>query len=395
MILKISRMMNEAAAVIEQNKTRILEEWVSRVRDELSAPKITIDPVLRDHLPLLLDDIILIMRRYENNEWSAEKTNFEGMLDNSIGHGRHRSSSAGYDIEQVLKEYIILHRLLTDLLRSRKVFTTEVGDVIKYIIENSMLYAAVSFQQSLQEVRQKLMGVLVHDVRNPVSAAYLAVSMIDQDDEPERFGKIRTMLRTSLKRSLDLLEGFLESVSISAGQGISLHFAEGDLLDYIKSLHGEASAIYANEVILKCPEEPILGVFDIAMVRRVLENILNNAVKYGKRGAPITITVENTPDEVTISIHNHGNPIPEHQQKEIFQFLNTSKGNGSKKLKSWGMGLTLVNAVAEAHGGHLELKSNEKEGTTFKLVLQKKFNVPGKIKSSVNFAIDSSHLESF
>lgn len=387
--------MEEAAVIIEQNKLNILNNWVKQVREELTAPRETIDPVLRDHLPLLLDDIISIMRRFENFNVTSEKMNFEGMLDNSIGHGRHRSSSSGYDVEQVLREYIILHKILTELLRSNGVFTTEVADLLKYIIENSMLYATVSFQNSLREVRQKLMSVLVHDVRNPVSAAYLAVSMIDQEDEPERFGRIKSMLKNSIRRSLDLIEGFLESVMVGAGEGITLHFEEGDLLEYLKSVHGEASAIYSNQINFDCPEEPIKGVFDIAMIRRVLENIVNNAVKYGERGSPITIKVENLAETVEISIHNKGNPIPEKEQKEIFKFLNTSNGTGPKKLKSWGMGLTLVNAVAEAHGGYLDLKSSKEDGTTFKLVLHKSSNKPGKIKTSVSFAYDSGHLESF
>src|SRR5690606_30884959 len=143
-----------------------------------------------------------------------------------------------------------------------------------------------------------------------------------------------------------------------------------DLLEFIKSIYGEASAIYANDFILKCPEEPIKGVFDVAMIRRILENIVNNAVKYGKRGSPITIAVENKAETVEISIHNHGNPIPEEEQNKIFHYLKTSNGKGPKKLKSWGMGLTLVNVVAEAHGGYLDLKSNDTDGTTFKLVLQ-------------------------
>lgn len=387
--------MEEAAVIIEQNKLNILNNWVKQVREELTAPRETIDPVLRDHLPLLLDDIISIMRRFENFNVTSEKMNFEGMLDNSIGHGRHRSSSSGYDVEQVLREYIILHKILTELLRSKGVFTTEVADLLKYIIENSMLYATVSFQNSLREVRQKLMSVLVHDVRNPVSAAYLAVSMIDQEDEPERFGRIKSMLKNSIRRSLDLIEGFLESVMVGAGEGITLHFEEGDLLEYLKSVHGEASAIYSNQINFDCPEEPIKGVFDIAMIRRVLENIVNNAVKYGERGSPINIKVENLAETVEISIHNNGNPIPDKEQKEIFKFLNTSNGTGPKKLKSWGMGLTLVNAVAEAHGGYLDLKSSKEDGTTFKLVLHKSSNKPGKIKTSVSFAYDSGHLESF
>ncbi|NJX17059.1 sensor histidine kinase, partial [Tamlana crocina] len=151
----------------------------------------------------------------------------------------------------------------------------------------------------------------------------------------------------------------------------------------------EASAIYSNEVVLDCPEEPITGVFDVAMIRRVLENIVSNAVKYGDRGAPITIKAENNPENVVISIHNEGNPIPEHKQKEIFKFLNTSNGTGPKKLKSWGMGLTLVKAVAEAHGGYLTLQSNKETGTVFKLVIAKFANKPGKVKTSVIFDYDS------
>lgn len=377
--------MQRAAALIEQNKKRLINDWVQLVRQELPAPNETIDPVLRDHVPLLLDDIVSILRQYEIFDLEGEIQSFDGMLDNSLGHGRHRSSASGYDMEQVLKEYISLHKILTQLLRSHGIYTTEVADALKYIIEESMTFAAVSFQNSLLEVRQKLMGVLVHDVRNPISAALLAASLLEQDAESEKFNKIRDMLKTSIKRALKLMESFLESVSVGAGEGITLHFSEKDLLLYIQSVHGEASAIYSNNVILECPDKPIMGVFDSAMIRRVLENIVNNAVKYGGRDTPITIKVEDEPDTVTIIIHNLGNPIPEEEQKEIFKFLNTKKTSTPTTLKSWGMGLTLVNAVAEAHGGYLKLISNEEEGTNFILVLKKNANPPGKIKTRILF----------
>lgn len=386
--------MQKAAGVIEENKNRLVEDWVQMVRQELPAPGKTEDPVLRDHVPFLLDDIVKIMRQYDKPGVRGEFQNFDGMLDHSIGHGRHRSSTSGYDIEQVLKEYISLHKLLTRLLRSNKVFTIEVADALKYIMEQSMTYAAVAFQDSLLEVRQKMMSVLVHDVRNPISAALLAASLIKQDDEPEKFNKTRDILKTSIKRALDLMEGFLESVTVGAGEGITLHFAERDLAHYIKSVHGEASEIYSNEIILNSPDEPITGIFDTAMIRRVLENIVTNAVKHGGRNTPITIDVENEPETVTIGIHNFGNPIPENKQQEIFEFLKTSGQRNNTSLKSWGMGLTLVNAVAEAHGGHLKLKSNDKEGTTFILVLKKNANLPGKVKTRVSFDYNSSHLDS-
>lgn len=377
--------MKGAAAVIKNAKSEIVETWVDKVREELPAPKETTDPVLRDHLPLLLDDMVKIMERFENFEFNSELKNFDELLDASRGHGRHRSSSSGYDVEQVLKEYIILHRILTAKLRSEKVYTTEVGDLLKYIIENSMLYAVVAFVNSLQEIRQKLLGILAHDIRNPASVAYSSIGMLQQDDRPDRFEKIKMMSKNSMKRALDLLENLLETVTVEAGEGMTLHFSERDLLVYIRSLYEEASEIYTNKIILDCAEEEIYGVFDGAMIRRVLENIINNAVKYGDRDTPVRITVKNYQENVSISIHNEGNPIPKEQQQEIFEFLNTTNGKGPRNLKSWGMGLSLVKAVAKAHGGNLELESNEENGTTFILHLNKHENEPGKLKTSLNF----------
>ena len=376
--------MEGIAGVLEKNKKEIINSWVQKVRQELPAPNNTSDPVLRDHLPLLIDDIVAIMKRFDNFEITSEWRDYNNMLDHSIGHGRHRSSSLGYDVEQVLKEYIILHRILTEKLQAEEVFSEEVGDILKYIIENSMLYSVGAFSQSLQEIRQKFIGILAHDLRNPASAAYLAIGMMRQDDEPERFEKIRDMARNSIKRSLDLAEDLLNSVAIGAGEGMTLHFSKRDILEFIRSVYDDSSEIYSNEIMLKCDKEEIVGFFDTAMIRRILENIINNAVKYGERGSPITISVDDSPQEVFISVHNEGNPIPEKKQKEIFEFLNTSSGSRPGELKSWGIGLSLVREVAIAHGGFLKLESNEKDGTTFQLVLSKYENEPGEVKTALS-----------
>lgn len=378
--------MQEAAGIIEANKKEILDEWVKAVREELKAPRETTDIVLRNHVPLLLDDIIKIMKSYDNFRITEEKNNFEGMLDRSIGHGRHRSSTSGYNVEQVLREYIILHRILTALFRENKSYSAEIADIVKYVIENSMLYSIAAFTRSIDEFRQKMLGILVHDLRNPISAAYLAIGALKQEDEAERFTKLKEMTKSNMDRSLQLIEDLLESVTnTSAGEGLTMEFAEKDLVRYVESVYDEASEIYTNEIILKCDKEMIMGIFDCTMIRKVLENIINNAVKYGARGTPVTISVEDSSAYVNIAVHNEGNPIPEEKQKEIFKFLTTSNGSGLKKLKSWGMGLTIVKAVARGHGGHLKLESSVAHGTTFSLVLGKYKNEPGKVKTSLNF----------
>lgn len=377
--------MHKAADLLERHKGEIVEEWVNKVREELFAPRETTDLVLRNHVPLLLDDIILIMKAFDNFSITEEKNNFEEMLERSIGHGRHRSTSEGYNVEQVLSEYIILHRILTGLFRKEDAYSTEIADLLKFIIENSMLYAVSAFSKSIDEIRRKLLGILIHDLRNPITAANLAIGMLRQEDEPERFNKLREMTKSNITRTLELMEDLLESVTAGAGEGLTMEFAEEDLVQYVESVYHEATEIYSNKIILKCDKKEITGVFDCALIRRVLENVINNAVKYGSRGTPISISVKDSSETVTIEVHNEGNPIPEDNQKEIFKYLNTSNGYGPGKLKSWGMGLTIVKAVARGHGGMLKLKSNEEHGTTFSLVLGKYKNEPGKVKTVLNF----------
>ena len=65
----------------------------------------------------------------------------------------------------------------------------------------------------------------------------------------------------------------------------------------------------------------------------------------------MTLFVKDFPEEVIIKVHKWGNPIPEENQKRIFHFLKSTHSNEVRELKSWGMGLTLTKAVAEAHGG--------------------------------------------
>lgn len=379
--------MKAAAAVLAENKEKILEIWIEKIREEVQASLLNSALALRDHVPHLLQDIIGIMNKFDKMDVLREDVMYQGILENSIEHGRHRATSAGYTVDQILREYIVFHRILTDLLMKENVYTTEVGVVLKYSIENAMLYSGVAFSDSLQEMRQKLIGIVAHDMRNPISAAYLAVDMMKYEDGRERFEKVKMMARSSLKRSIDLVESLLDSITVEAGEGITLEFEESDLLPMIQSVYTEASEIYSNPILLECKENEITGIFDATMLRRVLENFLSNAIKYGKREKPVTITVETNEEILTIKVHNFGNPISEERQDEIFEFLNTSSGNtgGPAGFKSWGMGLTLVKAVAEAHGGLVKYDSSKKEGTTFSIVLDKKKNKPGKIRATLNY----------
>lgn len=378
--------MKSTAAIISDKKHEIINLWEEAVRKEISASRITESLVLRDHLPNFLEDISMIMMYHEKNEVIQEQRIYDEIRKISLDHGRHRAASASYTVEQIVKEYMVLHRIMISYLLSKGEFTLEASIFISHAIETSMSHSAGSFTKSLQEMREKLVGTLAHDIRNPISAAYLAVDMMKHEDGPERFLKIRSMTLKSLRRSVELLEGLLDAIRVKAGEGITLDFAHWDIYEQLQTVHEEAIEIYSNDVNFKCNDEKIVGVFDPSAVKRAVENLVTNAVKYGDQSKPITITVENAPEIVAIKVHNYGNPIDPANQESIFNFLHRGPDESQVEVESWGMGLTLVKIVAEAHGGKAELESDSSNGTTFSIYLRKNANKPGRVKSRLNFS---------
>ena len=377
--------MEKAAETLERHKGEVMRRWAESVKKKIKGADHSNEMVLLDHLPDLLDDMLQLLKSSPNLEELLETEKSNGLFKMSVEHGRHRSASYGYSIDQIIYEYIVFHRIVTDLLIENKAFTQEVSQLVAYSIEASMMYSSAAFSSSLNEMRQKLLSILAHDLRNPITTALLGVSVMESGDRNGNFEKVKGLAKSSLKRALDLIEGLLDTVSIEAGEGMTITFSEVDLMEYVKSLHFEASEVYTNEIELQVEgEEDITGIFDGAMIRRVLENFVSNAIKYGERNTPVKIKVKNEDEYVSISVHNHGKPIPEDKKEEIFRFLKTA-GNGKTGVKSWGIGLALVKAVVEAHHGRLYVESSRKEGTVFEIVLNKFRNEPGKKKAALSF----------
>lgn len=376
--------MKKAVLYIKENNEKIINTWEQKVIQEIEASRSTKSLVLRNQLPHVLEDIAEILDRYKDFEHVQKDEKFEEIISNSIDHGRHRASSSHYSIRQILQEYMIFHRTLTDLLREANAYTSEVGSLLMYTIETAMINSADSFTSSLQEMREKLVGTLAHDLRNPISAAYLAIDMMEYDNGPERFKRIKRLVKRSMNNSLKLIEGLLDAISVKAGQGITMQFKETDLLKDINWVYQEASEIYPNPIRLISEQKKVLGVFDGTAIRRVLENLVSNGVKYGAENSPITITVLDKDKEVIIRVHNEGFPIPKQRQNEIFSFLKTKQEGNRKNMKSWGMGLYLVKLVVEAHGGDVKFTSSKKSGTTFEMKMGKQRNKTGISKARVD-----------
>ncbi len=378
--------MNLTSQILKNHNAEILSLWELKVTEEVPAARQANAIALYDHLPNIINDIADIMERSIGADHLIDDEKYQEIVANSERHGRHRATTANYTVDQIVHEYIIFHRVLSDYIKTKQGYNEEVSDLLKYVVETSILKSVGSFSRSIQEMQEKLVGTIAHDIRNPLAAAQLSLEMIKQDSNGEWSEKMRDAAERSVRKAISLIEGLMNGITVQAGQGMMFNFEEKNILKDIKWAYDDAVEIYANEITFSAPSQAIIGVFDGTAVRRLLENLLDNAVKYGAPNKPIHLELQDATDRIIIKVHNYGKPISVEKQQHIFDFLGRENQLDDQQ-HSWGMGLTLVQIVTEAHGGSVELISTVEAGTTFTITLRKKFNTPGKKRTKLTFAM--------
>tara|TARA_B100000929_G_scaffold290868_1_gene286341 strand:- start:810 stop:1958 length:1149 start_codon:yes stop_codon:yes gene_type:complete len=378
--------MKRITEILKENHQNIIDAWEKEVLQHVEAANDANKIALHDHIPNILDDIIDILERHDHIDWNIQDYKIVKIEENSLEHGRHRASSSNFTAEQILHEYMIFHNMIIEVFRDHKIQDPAVFHLLKCCIDKAMLKSIESFTRSIQEMQNKLIGTLAHDIRNPLSAARLGIEMLDIKAGPERVARMRKLSMNSVDKALNMVEGLLDSISVKAGEGMMLNFSEMNLYGDIETIYREACEVYSEKIVLECEDKELNGVFDATAIRRLLENLITNAVKYGDADAPITLKVVKKDDRYLIlKVHNFGPPIPEEKQQDIFNFLDHTKKTNKKELKSWGIGLTLVKMVAVAHGGEIKLKSTEGFGTEFTISISRTINEPGKQRTKLNF----------
>ena len=381
--------MNKTANILRGNIPEIMELWQNQVKKDVPAAKEANAIALFAYLPNIIMDVADIMERHnEMNDISLDES-YSEILNNSVHHGRHRATTANYTVEQVIHEYIIFHRTLSEYITSHDSYDQKISDLLKYVIETTILKSVGAFSFSLQEMQEKLIGTLAHDIRNPLAAAQLSLEMMEQDKTGEWTDKTRIAAQRSVKKAIELIEGLMNGIKVKSGEGMLLTFESSDLLKEMKFVHAESKEVYTHEINLEYNAKKIIGIFDKTAVKRLVENLIGNAVKYGSINKPITISIEDEEDAVEIKVHNWGNPIPLSKQEQVFKFMGSAKRDKKSVSGSWGMGLTLAQIVAEAHGGDINLVSDEKTGTTFTVNLIKQFNEEGKRRAKLTFVLEN------
>lgn len=228
-------------------------------------------------------------------------------------------------------------------------------------------------QKTLEEIKSDFTNNITHELKTPIAVAYAANDALlnfNQAEEKTKRDQYLRICQEQLQRLSSLVEQIL-SMSMERRKTFRLHPEEVNLKELIVSLveQHQLKADKPMQITLEIEPETLTIVVDRTHFSNIISNLIDNAVKYSKERADITIRCRQTEQTVTISIADRGIGIPLDKQKHIFdKFYRVPTGN-LHNVKGYGLGLFYVKSMVEKHGGTITVKSEPGKGSIFTITL--------------------------
>ena len=224
-------------------------------------------------------------------------------------------------------------------------------------------------QKTLEEMKEDFTNNMTHELKTPVSIAYSAVDTLLNFKQGESSEKRRQYLNICIEQLSNLRDLVEQILSMSMERSKSITVKKEDiplkpLLDNIASRQKLKTGKHVNIEISVQPEN--LTVYaDITHINNIINNLLDNALKYSSD--PVTIKISAWRDEnyCILSMKDNGTGISAENQKHIFdRFYRVPHGN-LYEVKGYGLGLCYVKTMVEQHKGEISVKSEINKGTEF------------------------------
>jgi CheY-like chemotaxis protein len=227
--------------------------------------------------------------------------------------------------------------------------------------------------KQVNEQKNELLGMAAHDIRGPLSIINNAAEMLLKKDlNADRQNSLLDMIGRSSKNMLGLLNDLLDVSALESGQ-VAMKQEENDLALLVKQqleFHQIAAEKKSIRLVENLPSEA-RAMIDANRIRQVLDNLINNAIKYSPLSSHINVDLSDLGESWQIAISDQGPGIPEEDRPRLFgsfQRLNsqTTAGEGSS-----GLGLSICKSMVDAHGGEIGYRDNDSVGSCFYVNLPK------------------------
>jgi signal transduction histidine kinase len=363
------------SAFIRANIEQIAAEWERFAATLLPNEEFSAS-VLRDGIVDMLHEIARDMDRTQSAAHQQGKSEGDPRAAPHIDDAAERHALArlkmGLSSRQLISEFRALRATVIRLWQQGTVDVDKVSldDLTRFneAVDQALSEAAVRYSEEIDRSRELFLGMLGHDLRNPLAAVSGLAELQMRAKTPERNIEFSKQIWISAGRMSQMITDLIELTRMRLGTGIIVNRSPADLCEICRNAIREMQAIYpARAFHLDC-SDALAGEWDAARMSQVISNLLGNAVQHGAANSAVTLSAKRDGHLVEIAVHNDGAPIPVEAIPKLFDCLFQAQVSGKAdddQSTSLGLGLYIAKEIVVAHGGTIGVSSTDKDGTTF------------------------------
>jgi len=324
---------------------------------------------LQDSLPLYLNQLVdELSNRIVRTPARITADEVESTRIGKL-HGHERAGYADYSMTQLIFEYHLLRQVIFQVLEEEALLGVEDRDIIIGSIEQAVNDAATQFSETLRDIQELFMVTLTHDLRNPINVVKMGTQLtLRRLERGDSHMDVAARMLSAINRLDSMIQNLLDASRLRAGESLKIEFDDCDFVMLVQEVVEDLSFAYGERFVV-VSDSDIWAFCSRKEIRRVIENLAINAVKYGAPSTPITLTLQQTETQISLTIHNEGDPIALDAQSILFQQFRRTIS--AEEQTGWGLGLFLAKSITEAHQGTLAVESAEGKGTSFIINLPK------------------------
>ena len=350
------------ASVVDSQRAEIERRWMSAIAVHAARHSLNRSE-LRNSVPDYLIALVSALHRESSLEEGGAEAWGKIAREHAIARVRQ-----GFNIEELVREFIILRQILFDLAREHAVDGAHLSRLAD-LLESAIAIAVRSYVESrdyaARRVEAEHIGFVTHELRNPLTTAELMASKLRHKSasSPSPMGSREVdVLDRSLKRIHELIDGVLlvERLNADTVTAQTTALALGDLLSPV--IDDATSVAASRGIALEAQFDRDLPVqADPQLTASVLANVLDNAVKYTDEGR-VQLVAKTSGDEVVIHVYDNCVGISAEELATIFEPFRRGAHGGKPGT---GLGLAIAKRAIEAQGGRIGADSALERGCHF------------------------------
>lgn len=345
---------NELISALVELRDFVLQQWKLRVEAMIPNAVRLGDPVLIDMVPQLYDNIVEALSKDSSRSSATAGTNL------AVSHGRERAIMTEYSPPDLLHELQIFREVLFFTLRSKGLdLGQHEAEVIGYSVDQAARESISGFTEAEREKIISFIAGLSHDLRNPLNVANASAQLIQIKTSDPSINNLAKRVCKKIAEADAMIQSLLDAAVLTGQMKLKLNLTSFDIMTLVEEVCADLPMLGKSVTVFG---EQVIGYWCQASMKRALENLLNNAYKYGDPSGSVTVRVQREEDLMLLCVHNEGEPIPKAEMNRLFKRYHRMDDT---RVRGWGLGLPYVQNVAESHGGTVVVDSAERRGTTF------------------------------